>query len=74
MLRRIWDNFHLPVLVLTDSDPHGVEIMLVYKYGSKLEEMIQTGVKAELQCLDSVDTSFLSSVYLPNKIHAGDWI
>ena len=36
--------------------------------------MIQTGKKAELQCLDSMDTAFLTEVYLPGKIQGGDWI
>ncbi|XP_076462075.1 meiotic recombination protein SPO11-like [Babylonia areolata] len=137
LLRKIWDKFKLPVFAVVDADPHGIEIMLVYKYGSKnqafenqhltvpglkwlgilptdivklslqknslqslsdgdlqkltdilqrpyttphssfalqVEMMIQSGLKAELQCLDSLDSSYLARVYLPSKIHGGDWI
>lgn len=35
MLRLISDCFsHIPIYALVDSDPHGVEIYLVYKFGS----------------------------------------
>ncbi|XP_055914986.1 meiotic recombination protein W68 [Eupeodes corollae] len=35
MVKRIWDDFHLPIYALVDADPYGIEIMLVYRYGSK---------------------------------------
>ncbi|KAK7099981.1 meiotic recombination protein SPO11-like isoform X1 [Littorina saxatilis] len=137
LVRKIWEQFKMPVFALVDGDPHGIEVMLVYKYGSKnqafenhnlavpamkwlgvlatdiaklslrktalldlsesdlqkltdmlkrpyvapnsplahqLETMVQSGVKAELQCLDSLSSSYLTQVYLPAKIHGGDWI
>ncbi|KAL1021477.1 hypothetical protein UPYG_G00013800 [Umbra pygmaea] len=34
MVRKIWDTLHVPVFALVDADPHGIEIMCIYKYGS----------------------------------------
>ncbi|XP_051735926.1 meiotic recombination protein SPO11 isoform X2 [Ctenopharyngodon idella] len=34
MVRKLWDALHIPVFALVDADPHGIEIMCVYKYGS----------------------------------------
>ncbi|XP_077371337.1 meiotic recombination protein SPO11 isoform X2 [Festucalex cinctus] len=34
MVRKLWDVLHVPVFTLVDADPHGIEIMCVYKYGS----------------------------------------
>ncbi|NXO68854.1 SPO11 protein, partial [Phainopepla nitens] len=34
LVRKLWDSFQIPVFTLMDADPHGVEIMCVYKYGS----------------------------------------
>nr|SVE69937.1 EOG090X09ZG [Eubosmina coregoni] len=39
-LRRLWDELQLPPLGLMDSDPHGISIFLVYRFGSQnLEDM-----------------------------------
>ncbi|CAG5115810.1 unnamed protein product [Candidula unifasciata] len=35
MLKQLWMTFKLPIFLLVDADPHGIEIMAVYKYGSK---------------------------------------
>ncbi|NXN01665.1 SPO11 protein, partial [Sylvia borin] len=34
LVRKLWDSFQIPIFTLMDADPHGVEIMCVYKYGS----------------------------------------
>ncbi|NXO05114.1 SPO11 protein, partial [Rhinopomastus cyanomelas] len=34
LVRKLWDAFQIPVFILVDADPHGVEIMCIYKYGS----------------------------------------
>ncbi|XP_037101441.1 meiotic recombination protein SPO11 [Syngnathus acus] len=34
MVRKLWDVLRIPVFILVDADPHGIEIMCVYKYGS----------------------------------------
>jgi len=34
MIRRLWEEFGLPVYVLTDADPYGFYIYSVYRYGS----------------------------------------
>ncbi|XP_050008873.1 meiotic recombination protein SPO11 isoform X2 [Alexandromys fortis] len=34
LVKKLWDTFHLPVFTLVDADPHGMEIMCIYKYGS----------------------------------------
>nr|XP_046253383.1 meiotic recombination protein SPO11 isoform X2 [Scatophagus argus] len=34
MVRKLWDTLHIPILTLVDADPHGIEIMCIYKYGS----------------------------------------
>ncbi|KAK2520635.1 Spo11, partial [Columba guinea] len=34
LVRKLWDAFQIPVFTLMDADPHGVEIMCIYKYGS----------------------------------------
>ncbi|XP_073740037.1 meiotic recombination protein SPO11 isoform X3 [Callorhinus ursinus] len=35
LVKKLWDTFHIPVFALVDADPHGIEIMCIYKYGSK---------------------------------------
>ncbi|NXW02362.1 SPO11 protein, partial [Fregetta grallaria] len=34
LVRKLWDTFQVPIFTLMDADPHGVEIMCIYKYGS----------------------------------------
>ncbi|KAM7237412.1 hypothetical protein CapIbe_011656 [Capra ibex] len=34
LVKKLWDTFHIPVFTLVDADPHGIEIMCIYKYGS----------------------------------------
>nr|KAF6423914.1 SPO11 initiator of meiotic double stranded breaks [Rousettus aegyptiacus] len=34
LVRKLWDTFHIPIFTLVDADPHGIEIMCIYKYGS----------------------------------------
>ncbi|XP_066558626.1 meiotic recombination protein SPO11 [Amia ocellicauda] len=34
MVRKLWDSLLIPVFALVDADPHGIEIMCIYKYGS----------------------------------------
>ncbi|XP_006186198.1 meiotic recombination protein SPO11 isoform X2 [Camelus ferus] len=34
LVKKLWDTFHIPVFSLVDADPHGIEIMCIYKYGS----------------------------------------
>ncbi|KAJ3586716.1 hypothetical protein NHX12_013110 [Muraenolepis orangiensis] len=34
MVRKLWDTLHIPIFALVDADPHGMEIMCIYKYGS----------------------------------------
>ncbi|XP_017655932.1 meiotic recombination protein SPO11 isoform X3 [Nannospalax galili] len=34
LVKKLWDAFHIPVFTLVDADPHGIEIMCIYKYGS----------------------------------------
>ncbi|NWZ83796.1 SPO11 protein, partial [Poecile atricapillus] len=34
LVRKLWDCFQIPIFTLMDADPHGIEIMCVYKYGS----------------------------------------
>nr|QIC49994.1 putative meiotic recombination protein SPO11 [Actinia equina] len=35
MLHKLWTTLSIPILGLVDADPHGIEILCVYKYGSK---------------------------------------
>ncbi|XP_064626752.1 meiotic recombination protein SPO11-like [Lineus longissimus] len=35
MLKRLWDEFKIPIFGLVDADPHGIEILSIYKFGSK---------------------------------------
>ncbi|XP_041358790.1 meiotic recombination protein SPO11-like isoform X2 [Gigantopelta aegis] len=137
LLRALRDRFQLPMFALVDADPHGVEIMAVYKFGSKaqaaencflavpeirwlgvlpsdiqrlnlqedtlismtkkdmdkacellgrpyvqsnwqlleqIQIMIQSGKKAEIQCLDSLSSSYLCQVYIPEKLASGCWL
>nr|XP_019951572.1 PREDICTED: meiotic recombination protein SPO11 isoform X1 [Paralichthys olivaceus] len=137
MVRKLWDTLHIPTFALVDADPHGIEIMCIYKYGSvamsfeahsltvpsvmwlgllpsdlqrlqvpedalipltkrdesklgsllkrpylssqpdwqrEMELMQQTKVKAEIQSLATIAPDFLTSIYLPNKLHYGGWI
>uniref|UniRef100_A0A8C3IIM5 DNA topoisomerase (ATP-hydrolyzing) n=1 Tax=Chrysemys picta bellii TaxID=8478 RepID=A0A8C3IIM5_CHRPI len=34
LVRKLWDTCHIPIFTLMDADPHGIEIMCIYKYGS----------------------------------------
>ncbi|NXE51612.1 SPO11 protein, partial [Dromaius novaehollandiae] len=34
LVRKLWDTFQIPIFTLMDADPHGIEIMCIYKYGS----------------------------------------
>ncbi|XP_053106790.1 meiotic recombination protein SPO11 isoform X2 [Hemicordylus capensis] len=34
LVRKLWDMCHVPIFALMDADPHGIEIMCIYKYGS----------------------------------------
>ncbi|XP_055044276.2 meiotic recombination protein SPO11 isoform X2 [Misgurnus anguillicaudatus] len=34
MVKKLWDTLQVPVFALVDADPHGIEIMCIYKYGS----------------------------------------
>ena len=36
ILRRLWLELGLPVFGIFDADPYGLEIMLVYRFGSKV--------------------------------------
>ena len=137
LVQKLWKKLGIPIFALVDADPHGIEIMLVYKFGSKslshessyltcpiirwlgvfpkdvsevninedqliklsdhdrkkaidltkrsyirnnqqlleqLNVIISKGVKAEIECLDSISRSFLTDIYLPHKIRMGDWI
>ena len=35
LLRKLWDVLSIPILALVDADPYGIEIMCIYKFGSK---------------------------------------
>ncbi|XP_068996901.1 meiotic recombination protein SPO11 [Embiotoca jacksoni] len=137
MVRKLWDMLHVPIFALVDADPHGIEIMCIYKYGSvamsfeahsltvpsvmwlgllpsdlqrlrvpedvlipltkrdesklnsllqrpylssqpdwqkEMELMQQSKVKAEIQSLAAIAPDFLTSIYLPNKLHYGGWV
>ncbi|XP_063156112.1 meiotic recombination protein SPO11 [Candoia aspera] len=34
LVRKLWDTCRIPTFALMDADPHGIEIMSIYKYGS----------------------------------------
>ena len=137
LVRRLWEVLHLPILALVDADPHGLEIMAIYRFGSmslafdaqslavpavrwlgvwpsdiermkvprpallplsqadedkardllrrpymssqpqwkrELETLLQMRAKAEIQCLQSISPTFLTEVYLPNKLRYGGWL
>ncbi|KAM4033679.1 meiotic recombination protein SPO11 isoform 3-T6 [Anomaloglossus baeobatrachus] len=136
-VRKLWDSFQIPIFTLVDADPHGIEIMCIYKYGSvsmsfeahnltvpsiawlgllpsdierlhvptealiplsaldqrkllslqkrpylscqplwkqELDIMTSRTMKAEIQALTSLSPTFLTSIYLPNKLEYGGWI
>ncbi|XP_075032590.1 meiotic recombination protein SPO11 [Mixophyes fleayi] len=136
-IRKLWDTFLIPIFTMVDADPHGIEIMCIYKYGSvsmsfeahnltvpsiawlgllpsdierlyipsqaliplsaldqkkllslqrrpyvscqplwkrELEIMTSRKMKAEIQALTSLSSSYLTRVYLPNKLQYGGWI
>jgi meiotic recombination protein SPO11 len=37
-LKKIFDHHGLPIYALTDADPHGLEIMFTYRFGSLVSE------------------------------------
>ncbi|XP_071966798.1 meiotic recombination protein SPO11 [Engystomops pustulosus] len=136
-VRKLWDVFQIPIFILVDADPYGIEIMCIYKYGSvsmsfeahnltvpsiawlgllpsdierlhiptevliplseldqrkllslqkrpylscqplwkhELEIMSSRKMKAEIQVLTSLSPTFLTGIYLPNKLQYGGWI
>ncbi|XP_077109255.1 meiotic recombination protein SPO11 isoform X1 [Ranitomeya variabilis] len=136
-VRKLWNTFQIPIFTLVDGDPHGMEIMCIYKYGSvsmsfeahnltvpsiawlgllpsdierlhvpsealiplsaldqrkllslqkrpylscqplwkqELDIMTSRKMKAEIQALTSLSPTFLTNVYLPNKLEYGGWI
>ncbi|XP_034643098.1 meiotic recombination protein SPO11 isoform X5 [Trachemys scripta elegans] len=74
LVRKLWDTCHIPIFTLMDADPHGIEIMCIYKYGSVMEIMAASKMKAEIQALTSLSSDYLSRVYLPSKLQFGGWI
>ena len=34
LVNRLWQALKLPMLCLVDADPHGIAIMLIYRFGS----------------------------------------
>ncbi|KAM8946280.1 meiotic recombination protein SPO11 [Pelodytes ibericus] len=137
LTRKLWDTFQVPIFIMVDADPHGIEIMCIYKYGSlsmsfeahhltvpsiawlgllpsdierliipsaalipltaqdqrklsslrerpyissqplwerEIEIMAASKMKAEIQVLTSLSPTYLSKVYLPNKLQYGGWI
>ena len=137
LLKKLQEELQIPVFALVDADPHGIDIMCVYKFGSKslsheaanltcpaikwigilpkdidfigisdnmlipmtksdvkrgndlrkrpyiknneeiknqIELLLQKRHKAEIECLDSVSRTFMTDIYLPQKIRNGDWI
>ena len=133
LLNRIWNDFQVPCFILVDADAYGIEIMCVFKFGSrslsfearyltvpsiqwigllpsdidrfsvprdslipmsqgdkdKISDFLsrpyfrQTPVlqrelqalqtverKAEIECLDAINPSFLSRTYLPAKLQS----
>lgn len=136
-IRFLWLKLKLPILVLADADPYGIEIMCCYRFGSyttaydssnlavpqvrwlgllpsdieqmnlprtqsqplsnlderrldnlserqyiskrpdiveQLNVLREFGRKAELECLDSFNTSYIVETYLPDKLRRGSWI
>ncbi|XP_020560440.1 meiotic recombination protein SPO11 isoform X3 [Oryzias latipes] len=37
MVKKLWDTLQIPIFALVDADPHGFEIMCIYKYGSVVD-------------------------------------
>lgn len=137
LLKKLQESLQIPAFALVDADPHGIEIMCIYKYGSKSlsyeaanltcpslrwlgvlpddidfvgiandvlipmseadekkakdllkrpyiennEELkgqililLELKKKAEIECLDSVSQTFMTNIYLPQKIRNGNWI
>ncbi|XP_065661256.1 meiotic recombination protein SPO11 [Hydra vulgaris] len=137
LLNKICKHVSIPVFALVDADPHGIEIMFVYKFGSKsmsyeaehltcpsmkwlgilpkdiigmrvpnrvliplsqndnkklldlmnrpyvlqnkdYKEQInflhESGLKAEIECLDSISHTYITDIYLPLKLRNGVWI
>lgn len=137
LLKELQRQLKIPALGLVDADPHGIDIMCVYRYGSKAlsyeaasltcpalrwlgvlpsdiefvgvtetglipmsdsdskrandllkrpyisqnEEMksqirilLDSRTKCEIESLDSISRTFLTDIYLPQKIRNGDWI
>ncbi|RZF41117.1 hypothetical protein LSTR_LSTR002749 [Laodelphax striatellus] len=133
MLKMLWVKLEIPVLALVDCDPHGIEIMLVYRFGSlsqsqfgeilavpsmkwlgvqprdvinlqipsipltieekrnleamcerqylkanpqllyEIRRMVESSSKAEIESLYNFSPSYLTNVYLPNKIHSNEF-
>ena len=137
LLKKLQETLKIPVFALVDADPHGLDIMCIYKYGSKslsyeaenltcpsirwlgvlprdvnfigiadnvlipmndsdvkrandllkrpyicnnesmksqIQLLLQSRMKAEIECLDSVTRTFMTDIYLPQKIKNGDWM
>ena len=44
------------------------------EWDKQIRIMKDTGMKAEIQALAGKDWRFMTSTYLPSKIHSGDWV
>ena len=79
-----FERYHLPdqcLLPMSEKDIKVGQDMLKEDFIQKnpawiaeLELMLKLKVKAEIQALSAFGFQFVSEVYLPRKLHAGDWI
>nr|XP_042899514.1 meiotic recombination protein SPO11-like [Parasteatoda tepidariorum] len=69
------------VTPLTENDTKKAMALLSRPYiqnniqwQKQIQMMLEQSVKAEIEGLSKLDSLFLSSIYLPNKIKYGGWI
>ncbi|GLG97022.1 Meiotic recombination protein W68, partial [Gryllus bimaculatus] len=56
LLNRLWELLRLPTLLLMDADPHGIEIMATYRWGSKVSNWNPLGTRESPKGLFELET------------------
>lgn len=77
MLHKIWSHCRLPMFVMCDADPHGIEIMLIYRHGSMtMSRCVDHLAVPAIQWigLRPSDISRLGLPTLPLTAHDQKWI
>ncbi|XP_076804453.1 meiotic recombination protein SPO11-like isoform X2 [Clavelina lepadiformis] len=66
MVKRIWKELEIPVFGLMDADPHGIEIMFVYRFGSVSQSFDATSLSLPFLKWIGIFASDIRRLQLPD--------